>query len=193
MNNDRKRNLDVLKSTTQSLSQSSNNELNSNSIKRRREEKHEQKTVMTLWDRRISTDDDVSLYSLLRCWTRDDPQGEKERIERERNAQEHKEKPTKTNRPMDNVEGIHLLITGEKILSDYSVLFENSKFSKADAHRRLHEHVLHFKKIRNRSKLVVASRYSKLRDQFAAKQIPPLAALEMILEDCKALSNGSIG
>ena len=185
--NDRKRRLnDLLDQQTTSL-QLQNHD---NRFVKRKEENQEQTTsaTITVLDRRpMMTVDDVSLYAMLRRWTRDDQPSS---LEKQRMESEQKEKPTKMTVQMDNQDNIQLLITGEKTLSDYSVLFQNTKFSKADSQRRLNEHVVRYKKIRNRSKLVVASRYSRLRDQLAAKQIPPLAALEMILEDCRALSTG---
>ena len=175
--------------TTQPLDDlASKKEMDNNSVKRRRgtEENQEERTAPTI----TTAVGDESLYSMLRCWTRDEPLREKERMERESNAHKNEEKPMKMNKQMDNVENIHLLIAGEKVLSEK--LFQNTKFSRTEAQQRLLEHVHRFKKIRNRSKLVVASRYSRLRDQFAAKQIPPLAALEIILEDCQALSSGPL-
>ena len=184
--NDRKRRLNDLLDQTTSV-QLQNHD---NSIIKRSEENQEQTTAATitvLGRRPMVTVDDVSLYAMLRRWTRDDQPSS---LEKQRMESEQKEKPTKMTLQMDLQENIQLLIAGEKTLSDYSVLFQNTKFSKADSQRRLNEHVVRYKKIRNRSKLLVASRYSRLRDQLAAKQIPPLAALEMILEDCRALSTG---
>ncbi len=144
-------------------------------------------SVEKIFDRRIKISSfdkgEVALYSILRAWAHDDPSmAEPMLIEQTISTGK---RDLLDNVDMDRIK--QLIAGGEKELADVTELFKNSK----DDHR-LQDHIKSFKKIRNRNKLLFAARYCRSKVRLADSNIPRLAALDNILEECQMLSHTSI-